>query len=370
MVTCCLQHRPTGIPYGSRKRRFTALRESTNPRGPLAFWRSVPISWTVLTALLFVFLPDAAASAEAPFTVEWKAGRLSVSAERAPLLLVLREVARQTGIEIQGLTGLHEQISVRFARLGLREAIEKLLAQRDYAILGDPSVPGGRRPARVVISGRRAVPPPAESEDTQEAAEAAEASEPPRAETGGTEPEDESIQEQDPEARLTAIGALAREGNEEALQQALRDPDPAVQATAFELLAERDSQRAVTLLTEAAKSEEPTTRLQALQLLQQSGRADEATTLAALRGALADEAVEVKQYAIQALAAQGDAEALDSLRQSFLREADPAVRVMILESVAQQEEGLALLREATRDKDEAVRSFATFWLEQLSAEAK
>jgi hypothetical protein len=108
--------------------------------------------------VLFSTVSFSRVSAEAPPTIEWKAEMLSVSAERAPLAQILREVARRTGIEIQGLDGLQEPVSVRFADLPLREGLEKLLAERDYAILGDLSLSGGNPPVRVLVSGQRVTP--------------------------------------------------------------------------------------------------------------------------------------------------------------------------------------------------------------------
>jgi len=325
----------------------------------------------MLLVVLGLLLPllVGAATAQVPLTVEWKAARLTVSAQGIALAQILREVARRTGIEVQGLEGLQQRVSVRFADLPLREGLDKLLAQLDYAILGDLSTEGGKRPARVVVSGRW--PSPAVSVSNKAAEPEGEAaSEEGVSSPEGIESEGNLMAEPDPEEQRAALQTYAREGNEEALRAALRDPDQAVQATAFDLLAERDSQWALSLLTEATKSEEPVTRLQALQLFEQSGRADESTTLTALREALADETVMVRQYAIQALATRGGADAFDSLRQSFLREADPAVKVMILERIAQQDEGLGLLQEAARDPDEAVRFAAALWLKQATPQRR
>jgi hypothetical protein len=323
----------------------------------------------LFVVLAFFPLPRSIASDQASLTVEWEAARLSVSAQGVSLAQILREVVRQTGIEVQGLEGLEQRVSVRFADLSLRDGLEKLLAQMDYAILGDLSAEGGKRPARVVVSGRW--PPPAVSA-RKEAAEPE--GEPARGAKGsspdGTETEDTIEAEPDPEAQRATLQVFAREGNEEALRAALRDQDQAVQATAFELLAERDPRWALNLLTEATKSEEPVTRLQALQLFEQSGRADETTTMTALREALADDTVTVRQYAIQALATRGGADAFDALRQSFFRETDPAVKVMLIESIAQQDQGLGLLQEAARDPDEAVRFAAALWLKLAAAKRR
>ncbi len=108
--------------------------------------------------VLFSTVSFSRVSAETPPTIEWKAERLSVSAERAPLAQILREVARRSGIEIQGLDALQELVSVRFADLSLREGLETLLAQRDYAIVGDLSLSGGKPRVRVLVSGQRVTP--------------------------------------------------------------------------------------------------------------------------------------------------------------------------------------------------------------------
>jgi hypothetical protein len=88
--------------------------------------------------------------------------------------------------------------------------------------------------------------------------------------------------------------------------------------------------------------------------------------MSAMREALADEAVPVRQYAIQALATRGGQEAFDALRQSFFRETDSTIKVMLIESIAQQDEGRGLLQEAARDPDEAVRFAADLWLKQAA----
>src|SRR3972149_7600753 len=64
--------------------------------------------------------------AQASLIVEWAEGRLSVSVEQASLAQILREVAHRTGITIQGLDGLQEEVSVRFSDLPLSEALHKL----------------------------------------------------------------------------------------------------------------------------------------------------------------------------------------------------------------------------------------------------
>jgi hypothetical protein len=182
-------------------------------------------------------------------------------------------------------------------------------------------------------------------------------------------PEGEAASGQNPEERAAALRALVREGNDEALREAILEPVPFIQATLFQVLDGKERQRVLALLNEAAKSEQAATRQQALQLLAQSRQEDEATTLAGFREALADEVVNVKEQAIQAVTTEGGADALESLRQAF-RAADRPLKVMLLETVTQQEGGLALLQEAMGDADEVVRAFAAFYLKQAAPEGR
>ena len=98
-------------------------------------------------------------------------------------------------------------------------------------------------------------------------------------------------------------------------------------------LAAGDRQGAIVFLMEMTKSDDPARRLQALSLLHESGQADEATILSALRAALPDETT--KSYAVQALAERGGPEAIAALRETF-RDPDPYVRTLVIESMADQ----------------------------------
>ena len=95
------------------------------------------------------------AFANSPFAVEWQVQRLSVQASKAPLSQVLREVSRQTGIEIRGAKPLQEKVSIAFSRQPLNYAIRTLLAKMNYAIVEEKSANGEPRPVRILILGRR-----------------------------------------------------------------------------------------------------------------------------------------------------------------------------------------------------------------------
>lgn len=104
----------------------------------------------VVLLLAFCFLP---ARAEAPFTVQWTDKGLSVVAEGAPLAEVLTQVAARTRLEIRGLEKVQGNTWADFSDLPLREALKKLLATVNYAILEKPSGKLAAAQVQLVILG-------------------------------------------------------------------------------------------------------------------------------------------------------------------------------------------------------------------------
>jgi HEAT repeat protein len=294
------------------------------------------------TLLLLTLFLVSSTPTHASLQVEWTEGHLSVNAEEIPLAQILQEVARQTGMEIRGLGGLQEQVSVHFVGLSLPQGLQKLSV--NFAIVWETSPQGDPQPVLVLIFGRR-VPSPPEAQHREESpgAEETEPAGEPMAE--GPQPAGESMAEDAQAERLNALHTFAEQGNEEALWKALFDPDPTIQAIALALLAARDRQRVIAAIVEATKSDETELQLQALQLLSQTNQADEETVLAALSHALTDEAIPVKRYAIQALAHWEGADALGYLHQA-LHDPDPVVRRLVVEEIAGQDRGHLLLQEA------------------------
>ncbi len=279
--------------------------------------------------------------------VEWQEGSLSVIAEEAPLAKLLQEVARQTGVEVQGLEGLRAEVSVRFSGLPLEAGLRKLLAPVNYLLVEKVSPQEGTRPTLALVFTRGT---PLAANPNKD----------------GTPPGNESAVGEDRKERFAALHAAAELGNKSLLREAVFDPDPSLQEAALALLAEQDRQEAADLLVEAAQSAHPQQRLQALQLLHHSGQVDEQTVLTALDIAIADVDAEVKGYAIQALVERGRPESIGQLDRA-LRDPDPSVRLLVLESVVSavpQEQRHSFLQEASGDADAQVRAAAAAWLGQ------
>jgi hypothetical protein len=126
-------------------------RASKRSRMPSRPWRAVIPSFLLLT-----FCFGSIALAQSAVVVEWKDERLSVTAEKASLSQVLREVAGKTSIVIRGLDMLQEEVSVSFSRRTLREGLGRLLDQVDHVVTEEVSPEGEWRPAYVLIFRRGA----------------------------------------------------------------------------------------------------------------------------------------------------------------------------------------------------------------------
>ena len=108
-----------------------------------------PPPYKVATAVLLfvIFFLVSFTRAQAPLTIAWKDTQLSVSAEKVPLAQILREVAHQTGLEIRGLEGLHNEVSLRFSALPLRPGLQTTSSSSEL-LYGRENDPCRRRTAR------------------------------------------------------------------------------------------------------------------------------------------------------------------------------------------------------------------------------
>ena len=301
--------------------------------------------------------------AESPVKVDWNKGRLSVAAENAELSQILREVARQTGIEIRGSQDIGQRVSVHFSDVSLEKGLKALLDGVDYAVLGDISSPEKTRAAHVVVFGLLAsdanrnslsnattgvsVSPASTLHRRRSAKQRAAVGEEKPGSEGG-EPSQEEL--------VAAVEAAA--GDVDALSKAVQKSDQTVRTEAFEKLSKLNPQAAMDALSSALNSDQSVERLQALQLLDQSDLADKDAVVSAMGQALSAGDPAIKDYAIQALARRGGSQEIDLLRQA-LGDPDPAVRLMVVESVGQEPGSLPLLQQALKDGDSSVSAAAS-----------
>lgn len=226
-------------------------------------------------------------------------GRVSVSAEQAPLAVVLDELAQRTGVRVDWLGARgDEPVRVRLEEVSLRTALQHLLAGRSHGI----ALAAGR-PVRVWVGSRTP------------RARAVQAVPGPREELA-RELEDLrflGLEDEDPVYRAEALELLGdREdaGARDVIAEALaRDEDRGVREVALAALAERPGgPDPVVLATVVAKAGE--LGAPALSLLRERAVADAAAEAALVQIANTD-----RDPAVRALAARALDE-VDSIRRA------------------------------------------------------
>ena len=312
--------------------------------------------------MTLVFLGASAIRAESPIQVDWNKDRLSVSAENAELSQVLREVAHETGIRIRGSQDVRQRVSMHFSDVSLEKGLKALLDGVDYAVLGDISSPEKARSAQVVVFAWLAAPDSNRAPTSSAGTDGVQKAKPIAGRRRAGSEEEETSQQ---DKALAAVEAAAAKGDLEALSKAVQSSDPAVQSQAFAEMSRLNPQAALDALSNALKSDEPALRLQALQILDQADQADNDTIVSAMGQALNADDPSIKDYAIQALARRGGSQEMDLLRQA-MGDPDPAVRLMVLESVGQETEALPLLQQAVNDSDPSVSAAANQLLKAAS----
>ena len=179
----------------------------------------------LLLGLLLGLLPGVASGGEPvpPPSASWgislHGDDLSVHADRAPLWLMLVEIARQGGFRVQlSETAAQGVVSAHFERLPFLEGLDRLLVGWPYAVIQTPAARGSRSDTLPRIVELLVLSPAAS--DSGHAL---------------------TVFAPDPQARIAALEewAVQREGpGVDPLTYALVDPDEGVRTRAQELFEE------------------------------------------------------------------------------------------------------------------------------------
>lgn len=269
------------------------------------------------------------------FVVEFKSGLLSIEARQSPWTEVLNAVREKTGIRFNCSLPLAGSVTVSFTALPVKQALERLFGPEAHFVLRYPNSPDRAVPSAVPKEVWVLGKVPGDRRDTT------------------------------PTPDGTVVGEISASAG-----IASPDPGPLLETLDLEAKLTREpgdtpnEPEEISKLIEMTKADDPAIRLQALSALSGSDKIDEVALRAALDGALVDQDASVRGYAVQAIAGQGGAEAMDHLWQAML-DPDPVVRVMAVESVVPQEQGIALIEAALSDPDEAVRSAAMLRLNEM-----
>ncbi len=308
--------------------------------------------------LLLSFTCCSFASPQGSLDVRWVGMRLSVHAAGVPLSRILNQIALLTRLEIRGLDQIDEMISVDYSNLSLREGLEQLLGDTDHAFIL-PDQPGADKPGLLMIfgsharAGRRISEPKGISRTGASAQVSANANSVEEFEQHLQE--DETLDPQQKEWAQLQLAAARQDYS--ALKMALSDPDLAIEGTAFELLSQMDHREALYALLAVIKAGQGDSRLLALQYLTQARWVDAETVFSALSDSLKGQDIDARFCAIRALAERENPRAMDLLGDA-LKDPDPNVRLMVVQSLGQKQAGIPLLEIAADDADEMVSSAA------------
>jgi len=300
---------------------------------------------TVCGIVLAILAPAWAASA--PFEARCDNGRLSVTADGAPLAKVLKAVASSCDLEARGIGGLDRPVQAKFSGLPLRDGITKLMGKINYALLEASTTQRGHLVLMVFDRSSGSM--------TQAAAEKSGKGAKPKK----PNPDEETIR------RVTRLQESAKNGQEEAVRKAATDSDPAVQAVALELLAKQDPGKATDIAVNCVHSEDPNQRITGVQTL---ADIDDPKSASALGSVLKDNNTGVRESAVAALGSQTGSEAIGYLTQAT-QDPDPNIETMALDFLSQRgREGEDAIRKALFSQDPQVRAHARQLLSQMAEE--
>ncbi len=305
----------------------------------------------LITFLLFSHvLPSQAQYESVPFSVIWNNSRLSVTANGVSPILILCEVSRQTGIEIQVSENLHEPITANFSNLTLHDGLKALLTHMNYVIYKKSS-------SRVYVQILGIRNTHSSESLVSESAIA---------------PEDDSLgndqQGADVNTRLLNIQELCKTNsphNEDALCAATHDQDPSVRELAYKLLYEKNNKKALNILIDNAKNSDDNIRKTAIIALGEFTGSD---VIPVLQDATEDPDIDIRYTAFQQLSQISSQEGIAVLK-SRLTHINPEIRMMAFDTMVAKGEEFAL--EAARlirdDKDELVSSKAEGLISEFEA---
>ncbi len=296
-------------------------------RRPIAIGAMLVTTWLSMATALANGPESQAVKAQTPesqsLRLRFDDGLLSLHANQQPFAEVLGAIQKETGIRFHYTIPMAEAVTLSFNDLPVQEALKRLLGREAQLTCRFPEGPSAASragvPEQVWILGKVAGPIP---------------------EAGGATDNSAPLGE----------GGVAR-------AQSLDPPAPA-----DEPLPDADpgtgEQPDIESLIETTKSEDSMLRLQAVSALAVSSSQDDQEAVnGALHAALTDPDAPVRAQAVLALVRRGGPEATGYLEQA-LRDQDPGVRIMALQSVVPAQHGVDLVKQALSDADPVVRTMA------------
>ena len=254
-------------------------------------------------------------------------GLVSVQVRDAPLNVVLDEIARQTGLIIEGHVAIDSRIAIDFEQLGLEAALRQILEGQSYALeYALKAIPGAGENIRVPHRLRifpNDLDVLARSWSPDDTADAG---------VDGNTIDAQKVRavlesSDDPWDREDAVDALAESGQPHVavplITVALIDRDEDVRLAAIEALATLGGDAAAEALQIALRDEESMIREAAIETLEALGGDQAVQSLAV---ALHDTDADLRERAVDALGNIASASAVQLLEYAWAADEDASVR--------------------------------------------
>jgi hypothetical protein len=262
--------------------------------------------------------------------VDIEEGIVTVRAHNAPLQAVIEKLAEHGGLQVLTQDRLDQRVTVELYSLTLAAALQELLRDRSFILVGTPQTTDPRQYGGGMLwilstglNGSDANVSVASSEDSHESA--------PREELRSLDELSAALTDHDSNSRLDAVSELSGHFDHE--------------------------QAVMMLVNVAARDEQPSVRAEALHALG-SGRADIHRPV--FTRALTDRDAGVRKAAVSALENIGTENSLQALAIA-LKDRDASVRASAVDAIGEigSDNARPLLESALADESAVVREAAT-----------
>jgi len=297
-----------------------------------------------------------------PPTVQVSDGGLSVHAKDVPLVSLLDEVHRQTGVSFVGAAGLRAPISVEFTERPLPEALGEILKRVNHVLLWTTGSHRSPQVGRVVVLASEA-----SAAGTERRGDAANAQKPRSRERANSPALTRLASDSDASARRWALQSVSGRSDPETIRAArgaLDDPDAQVREQALSALAYSDGVALRYIEDVLAREKVADVRIAAIRLLGEIKDEGRTEVLARL---VQDRDPAVRIAVIEAMSRQDHPMANDVLRRAA-QDAEPSVRMAALSAVAYDvpgESARTTVERALKDGDANVRALAEELIDSL-----
>lgn len=331
-------------------------------RSPAGALLAVPFVLSLLCSPAGATQPEAVPLTHPTVQVQVSDGKLSVHAKGVPLVSLLDEVQRQTGVSFVGAAGLRAPISVDFTERPLPEALREILRRVNHVLLWTTGSRRSPQVSRVVVLASDA-----SAAGSEGRGDAVSAPKPRSSDRASTRALTQLASDSDASARRWALQSLSGRTDPDtigAARGALDDPDPQVREQALSALAYTEGVALRDIEDVLAREKVADVRIAAIRLLGEMTDEGRTEVLARL---VQDRDPAVRIAVVEAMSRQDHPMASDILRRAA-QDTEPSVRMAALSAIAYDvpgESARTTVERALKDGDANVRAMAEELMDSL-----